>query len=106
MASYKKKLFDKINPQYFTIANDIWSTIVNPVTTEMITGRKDLHDIDFTKKLAEGYYIADEDANYTSTPLRQLHNYIKSKLIGAIGSSPEMNHKKRIMDTSMDEVVI
>ena len=96
-----RKRFDKTNPQYFTIANNIWSTIVNPVTTEMICGRADLCDIDFKTELTEGYYIADEDKNYTSAPLRQLHNYIKSKLIGAIGSSPEMNHKKRIMDTSI-----
>ena len=96
-----RKRFDKTNPQYFTIANNIWSTIVNPVTTEMIRGRINLRDIEFKTYLTDGYYIADEDKNYTSTPLRQLHNYIKSKLIGAIGSSPEMNHKKRIMDTSI-----
>ena len=96
-----RKRFDKTNPQYFIIANNIWSTIVNPVTNEMIRGQIDLRDIEFKTELTDGYYIADEDRNYTSAPLRQLHNYIKSKLIGAIGSSPEMNHKKRIMDTSI-----
>ena len=29
---------DKLKPQFFTIANNVWDTIQNPVTTDMIMG--------------------------------------------------------------------
>ena len=30
---------DKIDPQFFTIASNVWKTIQNPITGEMIRGK-------------------------------------------------------------------
>ena len=37
--------FDKDKPQYFTIANNIWKTINNPVSTQMIKGVIDFDEV-------------------------------------------------------------
>jgi hypothetical protein len=92
---------DKLKPQFFTIANNVWGTIQNPVTTDMIMGGYK----DFTKSLEivkeEGkYYISNtEDTLTESYPLRKLHNYIKSKLIAGVCSS--FNKQIKILDLSI-----
>ncbi len=86
---------DKTKPQYFTIANNIWSTINDPVSTEMIRGNLDIDEIveELSEKpVSDKYYV---DTRFSEdTPIRDLHNYIKSKLISRIGSS---NDFKRLM---------
>ena len=92
---------DKLKPQFFTIANNVWDTIQNPVTSDMIMGGYK----DFTKSLEivkeEGkYYISNtEDTLTESYPLRKLHNYIKSKLISGVCSS--FNKQIKILDLSI-----
>ena len=93
---------DKTKPQFFLAANNIWETITNPITTNMISGQIDLKDINKNISLEniDDYYVAEE-STYISEPLRKLHNFIKSKLIGSIGSSQELPSSKQIMDTSI-----
>ena len=91
---------DKIQPQFFITANNIWQTIVNPVTTEMITGIEDIPD-KFEEEVItrDNYYIDNEDETSEDISLRKLHNYIKNKLISAVGSIG--NRPISIMDTSI-----
>ena len=90
---------DKLKPQYFLSANNIWNTIKEPITEEMITG----NDLMKGKNplLEKGlYYIdRDEDLLVDSLPLRKFHNYIKSRLISGVCSS--IRGKVKIMDLSI-----
>ena len=72
---------DKEFPQWFSIADNIWSTIINPVSESMITGEEGvmIEDVIDTNE----YYVSDND-NDNSTPIRHIHNFIKSLLIGDI----------------------
>jgi len=93
---------DKIKPQFFTTANSIWSTIINPVTTEMITGVDDPPDLEnkdeeYPKK--DNYYIDNDSESSEDISLRKLHNYIKNKLITAICSIGK--RPISVMDTSI-----
>lgn len=88
---------DKVTPQYFTIANNIWNTINDPVTPEMIKGVVDFSQME--KALpSEQYYVDTYQSE--DTPIRHLHNYIKSKLISRIGSSPDQSGSLMIADLS------
>jgi hypothetical protein len=88
---------DKVSPQYFTVANNIWQTINEPITESMIRG-----DINFD----EIREIPDSDMYYVDTkfaedkPIRALHNYIKSKLISRVGSSNDFKNSLLIADLS------
>ena len=68
-----------------TYSKNIWETIKYPITEEMIMG-----DISVPEQILpdteDNYYVADNKES-PSEPLRKLHNYIKSKLIGGVGSS-------------------
>tara|TARA_A100001037_G_scaffold14870_1_gene13361 strand:+ start:3438 stop:7349 length:3912 start_codon:yes stop_codon:yes gene_type:complete len=94
---------DKIDPQDFTIANDVWESINNPVTVDMISGidKSVIHEEISTEEDGK-YYIEknnDKDKFLESYKLRQLHNYIKSRLIGSVCTS--FNDKKiKILDLS------
>ena len=87
------------NAQFFIIANNIWNTIINPVTVDLIKGLDDISEI--TKDEAEepfSYYVGSDMESRQDESLRKVHNYIKSKLIASvcsIGSNPIS-----IMDTS------
>jgi len=92
---------DKLKPQGYDVANNIFSTIINPITNDMICG--DINKINETIKLSKSFssttddYYIGESNNLES--LRKLHNYIKYRLIigiGGIDASP-----KKIMDTSI-----
>ena len=48
----------------------------------------------------ENYYVTNVDTPFTK-PLRDFHNLIKSKLIGAIGTTSDLPINKTIMDTSI-----
>ena len=89
---------DKDRPQYFTIANNIWNTINNPITPNMIKGVVNFEELKEALPQSQEYYVdtyASEDS-----PIRDLHNYIKGKLISRIGSSPQFKGKLMIADLS------
>ena len=92
---------DKENPQYFTIANNIWQTINEPITESMIRGTIDFDEIEESiqsKTNANMYYV---DTKYAEDkPIRSLHNYIKSKLISRVGSSSDIKGDLLIADLS------
>ena len=80
---------DKLKPQYFTIANNIWNTINRPVTVNMIRGDINFNEVEYEVE-SDMYYI---DTKYAEDgPIRSLHNYIKSKLISRIGSSSKFKN--------------
>ena len=90
-------------------ANNIWSTIVYPVTERMITG-KDLDEVPLKLKTmkeeteAHAYYVSgdgDRDSIGGDKPLRKYHNLIKQKLITSICSSLKTKDGISILDTSV-----
>uniref|UniRef100_A0A6C0CG36 mRNA (guanine-N(7))-methyltransferase n=1 Tax=viral metagenome TaxID=1070528 RepID=A0A6C0CG36_9ZZZZ len=89
---------DKDKPQYFTIANNIWKTINNPVSTQMIKGVIDFDEVSKEANDSQEYYVDTYESE--DTPIRDLHNYIKSKLISRIGSSTEFKNDIMIADLS------
>ena len=94
---------DKKNPQYFTVANNVWSTILEPITSDMIQGDYDIETIIEEKSEDSGkYYVGDNELQYyESNKLKKLHNYIKSKLImGVCGS---FKKPIKIMDLSFGQ---
>lgn len=90
---------DKVRPQYFTIANNIWDTINNPVTKELICGKSDLKDHSYEETKNEAYYVNNKDYD-NSKPIRSLHNYIKSVLIHEVCSSTEFKDSLSVADLS------
>ena len=77
---------DKENPQFFITANKIWKTIINPVTTELITGLEEVYNIkdkilESDEKSKYQYYVEEslrEDDHTADISLRKLHNFIKN----------------------------
>ena len=63
---------DKIKPQFFLVANNVWETITNPITTNMIRGELDLKEINKNVSLEniDDYYVADE-STFVTEPLRK-----------------------------------
>lgn len=94
---------DKSDPQWFIAANNVWSTLRNPVTLNMISGSVDLSTINEyapDKQTTDLYYIDDnpeDNSNITSSCLRKLHNFIKTCMITGICEGMDVN----IMDTSI-----
>ena len=88
---------DKVTPNRFDTANKIWDTIIKPITQEMISGK-----IIITSPIDDNndYYKSDTNS-VISEPLKKLHNFIKSKLIGGVGSS--IKGSIQIMDTSIGQ---
>ena len=86
---------DKEFPQWFTIADNIWKTIINPVSELMITGEEELIVEEFMD--TNKYYVSDNTLD-NSTPIRHTHNLIKGILIESV----LMNAGKdiSILDTS------
>ena len=91
--------------QYFEIANKIWDTINEPVSEKIITGKDEekIYEISekISEKITDSYYVGGLDSMKNDTPLRDYHNFLKSKLIEyvcSIGSKPIS-----IMDTSMGQ---
>ena len=94
---------DKNFPNRFDTARNVWNTIVDPITEEMITGNYDyykLNDEIITNVDDENYYKTNQSSRGGELdPLRDLHNFIKSKLIEYAGSQDNKNIM--IMDTSI-----
>lgn len=90
---------DKLKPQYFIPANNIWKTIKDPITESMITGEEIVKGD--TSIVNNGlYYIErNDDLLVHSYPLRRFHNYVKSRLISGICSS--IRGKIKVMDLSI-----
>ena len=97
---------DKYRPNNSHTANNVWSTIQNPVTEDLITGKGDIYNIDHITEEKEineySYYVSEysEDIN-TDIPIREFHNYIKSKLINSITSLGSKSIS--ILDTSIGQ---
>ena len=72
---------DKVSPQWFAIADNIWNTINNPVSESMITGEEELRTEDVIE--TNKYYV-DSNEYDNSTPIRHMHNYTKKLLIEAV----------------------
>jgi len=90
--------FPKV-PQFFTIANSVWSTIKYPVTTKLIRNKVPLKDFkELLKEDTTKYYVSENNSSVTE-PLRKFHNYIKTKLITGVGSS--FKDKINILDLSI-----
>ena len=87
---------DKTNAQFFTIANNVWETISQPIKENVIRG---LEEDVYVKK--EGpddlYYVGDTES--VSKALRDYHNFIKSNLIRGVCNS--LNKNIQVMDTSI-----
>lgn len=90
---------DKLKPQYFLSANNIWKTIKDPITEEMITGSDIVNGN--SSVIDDGIYYIDreDDLLEISYPLRRFHNYIKSRLISGICSS--IRGRIKVMDLSI-----
>ena len=70
---------DKTEPQFFTVANNVWSTIINPISEDLIRNKINLNDvIKHDKKVSDNKYYISNDFNPITVSLRSLHNYIKS----------------------------
>tara|TARA_B110000902_G_scaffold263025_1_gene341217 strand:- start:5910 stop:9881 length:3972 start_codon:yes stop_codon:yes gene_type:complete len=90
---------DKLKPQYFLPANNIWKTIKDPITEDMITGGKIIKgDISIVDS-GEYYINRSDDLLIDSFPLRRFHNYIKSRLISGVCSS--VKGRLKVMDLSI-----
>jgi len=95
---------DKTEPQYFVVANNVWSTIKYPVTEELIRNKVLLKDFDFESNTPEDeknkYYVSS-DFNPITESLRKLHNYIKSNLIVGVCSTVKKAGGINILDMSI-----
>jgi hypothetical protein len=84
---------DKTEPNHITTTNNVWYTIMNEVTADLIRNK-----VKPVKMVVEGTYYLGNDTS-TSHILRKLNNYIKFKLIKGVISS--FNDKKiSIMELS------
>ena len=92
---------DKSKPQFFTIAYDVWDTINNPITKDMIQGDYELEE--YIKDDKHGKYYVNESENllFESSPLKKIHNYIKTKLITLVCKS--FNKPIQILDLSFGQ---
>jgi hypothetical protein len=95
---------DKTVPNYKKTSDNVWKTITNPITHEMITSVKPYETYNkITKHLLEniegdtGYYISSSRSSETKI-LTSLHNYIKTILIGGVCSS--LNKHIQCLDMS------
>ena len=87
---------DKQKPQFFKDSYDIWDSINNEVSEDMIKGSIDYRSI--TSKIKSENYYESELLITTSQPLRSFHNFVKSELITYVASK---NKENRILDTSI-----
>ena len=88
---------DKKNPQFFKVANNVWETITEPVTTDMICGNDII--VDYPSTIDDDLYYQNNTIK-NSIPIRDLHNYIKNKLITRILSSKQLHKQLNVVDLS------
>ena len=90
--------------QYFEIANKIWNTIQEPVSERIITGKEIDEIYEISKKTdikPDNYYVGGLEELRDDKPLREFHNFMKSKLIEYVSSIG--NKAISIMDTSIGQ---
>ena len=94
---------DKTMPNNSHTADNVWNTIKFPVTGDMIRGKENLNDLIHKKEDKDinkySYYQDYSEETDTDIPLRDFHNYIKTKLIDSITSLG--NQSISILDTSI-----
>ena len=94
---------DKTRPNDSHTANNVWSTLLSPVTNELIRGKGDIESIQLPSEEEElkehAYYMDHSEDNETDIILRKFHNYIKDKLINSVTS--QGNKSITILDTSI-----
>ena len=83
--------------QWHTIADNIWKTINNPITDDIICGNTDLDELTFDEEMDSDYYIGQDNVNNLED-LRIFHNYVKSSLINTVGKL--LPGSCKILDTS------
>ena len=89
---------DKPFPQESSVANNIWTTIINPVYQSLIEGQN-LDTLEFETKETQEYYVENIKATDVDKPLRDFHNYIKRCLIN-LSVDLVKNKKVKVLDTS------
>ena len=87
---------DKLKPQFFLIADNVWNTIINPITQNIISGNYNIEDFKINDNINNNLYYV-EDIESESRSLRRFHNYVKYQLITGICSLKKVS----IMDTSI-----
>lgn len=98
---------DKTRPNDSYTADNVWSTIQNPVTQLHITGKDDISSIsqmtkgDSEEKEKYSYYTDLIDDIGSDISLRKFHNYMKDKLINSITSLGKKPIS--ILDTSVGQ---
>ena len=92
---------DKLKPQYFNESQIMYGIQFKNQSFNRNDTRKRKNSKKLLISHEDGkYYVKDsEDQLFESDKLRQLHNYIKSKLIGGITSS--FNEPIKILDLSI-----
>jgi len=91
---------DKIVPNAIDTANNVWKTIVNPITNNLMTGDMEYDNeliIDDGESGDTGYYVS-QNRSEQSNILTKFHNYIKTSLINGVCSS--FNKRIQYLDLS------
>ena len=70
---------DKTEPQYFVVANNVWSTIHNPITEYNITTGLDIPDI---KEEEEIYFAGNKSDVKYDTYTKNMRNFHNLYLFG------------------------
>ena len=90
---------DKIVPNAIDTANNVWKTIIEPVTNELMTGEI---EYDYEEMIEDvsgdtGYYVS-QNRSEQSYILTKLHNYIKTTLIN--GTCTSFSKRIQYLDLS------
>ena len=80
---------DKLIPNFKSTADNVWETIIKPISTDFISGVEKYNEKKIMKNVKKnvdtGYYVSSNRSNETYI-LTKLHNYIKTTLINGICS--------------------
>ena len=92
---------DKTEPNYKSVADNVWKTISIPITSDFIRGLKPYNvkkiEKNVKKSVDTGYYVSNNRTLETNV-LAKYHNYIKTSLINGICST--FNKGIQYMDLS------
>lgn len=104
------RLRDNLKPNDFITANNVWNSIHNPVTTQMIKSGN--IDIDYESNIY--YHSTERRSSKKTKPMNDFHSYIKKKIITenclgdrniidlCVGKGGDINHW---MDTKPNIIV-
>jgi hypothetical protein len=92
---------DKTEPNYKSVADNVWKTISTPITNDFIRGLTSYNvkkiEKNVKKSVDTGYYVSNNRTLETNV-LAKYHNYIKTSLINGICST--FNKGIQYMDLS------